>query len=400
MRSQEPNNYNVIGTESVELYANFVVDTYTSATRTLTVSPDPLWTDNEWEGAFLEWVSGAVNVPIRARRKLISQNTSDSISVAFPQINDSVQAIQPGDVYRIVAPAAFFSGVSQTGATSAFTGGSVYTLNVNDTQDFTYEDTCTLENVEFSYDLDSDQQTQFTGGWTMNGVRFMNPFNRLLYIDFCKAFLEAGSRGEGTAGPQGWGITVLSSGGFRNPDLYLTNGSSGKITIVGGRMVARGSSLHWLNGSCRDSGTTFPHGTVCALNGANVYTFLNTSQGGYRINGTDGHDFVCEDGGRIAIAAPIVHESSMGFIRTRYNGVARIESEPILGPGGSNLELRAEYNSLIRLNVEGTSFGQAVAGAAPALGQVIRPPGPWVSGEAVCTFADFPKDMANIYRYP
>jgi len=53
--------------------------------------------------------------------------------------------------------------------------------------------------------------------------------------------------------------------------------------------------------------------------------------------------------------------------------------------------------SIIDLRYDGALLGSSIVGIA-TLGTQTRPAGVWALGEAVCTAANFTKDLSNIFR--
>jgi hypothetical protein len=276
-----------------------------------------------------------------------------------------------------------------------FVGGSLPSiLGVNDNLQ---EGCCELENVEFPAVQDANRRTNFTGSWLWNGVRFMTPFNRLWQIQ-CNGFLNAGCNYEnGAQSRAGWSVSYLCDGAFRNPELIFSNGTA-SVMLCGGRFVASQAKVYWQGGSVRDSGDTFPHGSVCAINGSHIFTFIASTGERFLISSEVlSHDLVAESNSFIEMVAPVTHEGAGGLMRVRQCSNGRLAQNII--QRGSDASLLAEMFSNIRLDTTGLAFGAAHAGASVALGRVTRAAGvSWSIGDAVCTFANLPKDVSNIYR--
>lgn len=393
--------YDLVGTDFTELAPAIGIASYDSVNRVITVTPDPGWTVNAWRGAFIQWVSGPTNVIDKARTKTILGNTSNTISITFPPVNtSSIAALQPGNIIRVVEPAAKLIEVAMPAGfePAPFVGGSIPSISAEGAGTDAAQGGCnTLQNVDFLNPVSAARRiTLFCGGWIWNGVRFLTPFNQLYQV-LANGFLNAGVNYEGTTQcSAGWGVTCLNTGGFRNPELVFSNGNA-LFLGCGGRFIARGAQVHWGGGAWRDSGNSFPHGTICAIDGSHIWTNSSANTGRFRVRSdTPAHDFVAEAGSEIEIFQPITHEGTGGLMRVRFNSTGRLTREIV--QEGSDANLTAEYFGNIRLDGAGATYGVANAGGAAALGRVTRAAGAWAIGDAVCTFANFPKDIANIYR--
>lgn len=392
--------YDIVGTDFTELAPAIGIASYDSVNRVITVTPDPGWTVNAFKDAFIQWTSGPTNVIDKARTKTILGNTSNTISITFPPVNTSgVSALSPGNTIRIVAPAASFTEAALPAGIepAPYVGGSIPGISEGLGSDSEQGGCNKLQNVDFLNPVSSTRRvTTFCGGWIWNGVRFLTPFNHLYQI-LAQGFLNAGvNYGGSTQTLAGWGVTYLNTGGFRNPELVFSNGQA-LFLGHGGRFIASGAYVHWGGGAFRDSGNTFPHGTICAVNGAHIWTNSSASTGRFRVKSdAPAHDFVGEAGSEIEIFQPVTHEGAGGLMRVRFNSTGRLTREIV--QEGSDANLIAEYFANIRIDGAGATYGVANAGGAVALGRVTRAAGAWAVGDAVCTFANFPKDIANIYR--
>lgn len=394
----QPKGLRVVGTDFIELAPEMAVSAYTSATtREVTVSPNPGWTNDQWEGAFLQWTNGPQEIAPEARTKLIIDNTANTVAITYPPLSPSgtgTSSIGPGNYFRIVKPAARLVGFTLETSRESMVGGA----SVGLAGGFLPNKLTTLENLEVV--CEGATATQFSGAWALNGVRFVTSLNQNWEITFSHGFLAAGDGEVADQSQRGWGIACVNEGGFRRPILNLQSMMGRIFTCVGSLHLSSASYVLWEGGSARDTGTNFPHGTVSCLGGSrlfqNVYTAAQV--GRYRIySESTNYDFYCESGGTIEMDAPLNHEGSGGLAQARYNSTFKTSREIV--QQGSNAELYALYGSIMRLQTAGTTFGESKAGATAALGQVVRAAGlAYAVGDAVCTFANFPKDLSNIFR--
>src|SRR5690606_2323922 len=144
----------------------------------------------------------------------------------------------------------------------------------------------------------------------------------------------------------------------------------------------------------------YPHAGVAAIRGGHITTQATNNTGRLKVDTIAAYDLVAEYGSHIEIYTPVEHQgNSLGFARSRCANI-RLARNITIGPSGSAAPvLSAESGGQIRLDgIDGANLGDAVAGFSAALGQVTRAAALWVVGDSVCTFANFPADLSNIYR--
>ena len=259
-----------------------------------------------------------------------------------------------------------------------------------------------FRNVDFVCDSDSESVLTLEGGFRFNGVRFVSRESVQWHITISGS-LQAGvfyNETDNTFRYYGWGLSCVNESGNRVPDVTIDGGGESAIFAAMGRVTARGGSILKIEqGSFRDSDGSFPHGTICALDGAHIFTDIASSTGRFLVfsEGTQ-FDFVAEQNSVIEFDQTPTHEGSGGLMRARYCSVFKVGKNPIVT--GSNAALAAQYGSQGRLTVDGATCGTATAGTGAALGEIVRPAGPWAVGDDVVidSGSPMPKDISNIYR--
>jgi hypothetical protein len=369
----------IVGTEFDDLSADVTVSGYNSTTRVITFSPSPGWSVNQWKGKLIQWQSGPSGpyASSLAASALISQNAADSVTVAYPASITSTPAV--GDVMRIVEPATRFIGATSViGPPGAIANASLVPLRIQPV----YRE---LKNIIFDGLL--EEAIVFDGSFRMEAVAATD-YGQVYFTGSCWA-------GEGVT-RNGRGITALNAVG-RHPEVRCRSGNF-VMYLVGGRYIVEGGGIAlWSGGSLQDSDGSFPHGVLCSLTGGMMLTFSQTIAGRLFIDAGATASVVAE-GSLTYISSPITHQGTGMFIRTQNLGGVTLLRNPVVT--GSLASLLAEINSYIRLSgVDGATLGPATAGVI-ALGGVVRAAAPFAPGTSVCTVANFPADLSNIYRTP
>lgn len=387
----------IVGTDSDVLVGSLVLSDYNSVSRTLTFAPSPGWTVNQFAGYFLRRDSGANPVfPINAI-KLIHSNGGDSVQVCGVSLGEGGQAPQVGDIYSIVEPAAKITAARGWMAV----GGPGITRRQDGNGNLS---TQTRRLINIDIELQGSNPLDFSGSFDLDGVRIVS-FGASANVNFSFGQFSAGEflNAEGLQGGRfGWGLASIIKGTGQAPVLTF-NQCDAYVMTATGRVTVKNATLCWLGGSMRSASSVFPHGTLCALEAGHVYTPAQAQVGRFRLSCTitginDAHIVSEGAGALLETDAALVYEGNARAVRVRYHSVAKIGTHNPTFEGTGN-ELYAEMGGHIRLNgINGSTFGDALAGGSAALGQVIRPAGAWAAGDAVCTFANFPKDLSNIYR--
>lgn len=400
LRTPRPLNrpFELIGTDFTELFGNVTVLSWVAASRTLTVTPDPGWAVNQWEGAFVQFVSGPSGVAPDSGTKNIVSNTSNSLVLSYPPNNPSGLPPVAGDVYHIVEPAAKLLNLADDLEGLSVPGGSSYSTYISNYQ--TNIDACLLRNIDIvSSATVQIPNTAFSGSWVLYGTRFVCTVANHWIVDFIDGSVDAGSpvNQVDTTGFIGWGIVAKNTVGSRRPSLRFNRCRARLYTVVGQMIAMGGSIVLWHGGSARDSSANFPHGTIASLSGSHIYQLSNATAGRFYVSSAVGeHDFVVENA-FIEIDVPITHEGTGGFIRGRYGCAWKIARNPVAV--GTGLGLLCEYGATGRITaVDGSTLGPATAGATVALGQVTRAAAPWAAGNSVVGAANIPRDLSNIFR--
>lgn len=382
----------IVGDESEVLAADLVSTGYISGTRTFNFAAES-WSANEWDGAFLKWKSGASNPPEATRTKTIHTTGASSLTMCR-----ATNALAPGEVWDIVRPAAVLVFSEELRCAIAPSGG-ITTEIVEDDQ--------TGPNV---YRILENVRIKNTAGGNRPGVNFSGTWLHFGVLAECdsSAGLELFFSGEFFAGALtldtpylaeriGWGISGRTSVVGPIPSLTF-NACNASFFCSTGRVISQeGSDVIWAGGSIRDSRIDFPHGAIASLSGSHFRTYANSSVGRLIVNAGTQASFVAESNSMISIAAPVTHEGSGQFIRCRYASSWVISQNPIIT--GTNTGCLAEYGGIGRIAVvDGSTLGPCIAGGSIPLGQVTRPAGAFLPGDAVCVAATLPKDLANIFR--
>lgn len=376
--------YKIVGTDFVELFPAFIVSAYTPSTVTITTASAPGWAVSQWEGAFLQWVSGATNVAPAERNKTIARNGADNISLMWPVVNVDGFAVAVGDSYRIVKPATIIT--SAPASSYVYQGGAmstgVFISTGNPPTRIGLPGSVSLENLIIKGNP-VVEKTVFNRGWTLTGVWFLKDHASAWQIVFSDANCEAPPYPSGSQNSKGWGVSYTNSAGvaptmdFINSNVSLSVVGAGQLSFFGGQALILSCALRGL------------------LYGKNsTVAFLNTSVFAFRINAGSNSSIIAENAGFL-IAPSITHEGTGLLVDARYNSYVSIYREIL--KVGTGAGMQARMNSIIDLRYDGALLGSSTVGIG-TLGTQTRPAGVWTLGEAVCTVANFTKDLSNIFR--
>ena len=404
LRTPRPLNktFKLVGVEFTENFPSATVTSYVGSSRTLTFSPSPGWTPDALVGMFAQFVSGPSDVGSDSGTKLIISNTANSFDVSYTPYGPGNVAPQAGDVYHVVEPAAKLIGLADSEIKSSIVGGNAY--NSTDTTYGISDDACEIQNIDIvSDEVGVPLSTSFSGSWMTYGIRFVNLVDSSWDVNFAVATINAGAFYNffNVTGKNGWGLCALNKLGTRAPVLTLDRSTSTMYMVVG-RVVLKGAStLRWMGGSAKDDDSSFPHGTICSLDGSHVYQLVTNNVGRFLVSsGIGQYDFVCE-AGFIELDSPVTHLGTGGFIRGRYGCNWKIAKNPVIS--GSGAGVFAELGAQGRISgADGSTLGPATVGSSP-LNPITRAAGAWAVGEdvifsAATAFAACPKDFSNIYR--
>ncbi len=356
------------GAPCEEVYGEVTVTSYDAASRTITVSGASGWTTNQFAGFLLEALSGGNE----GSQPTIIQSGATTLSTgaffAVPQV---------GDTFRIVRPTTRIL----FGADELILGP----LAGSCASPYPRKPVCRYwRKIEFRKELNVSTQTNFTGNHSFDGVMLATPDTAVWLV-----FLNDGLFNSGTGFAtidEGCGLSTINEGGGTYPRITFNRASAFIHLVSFGLALWEGSELFWVSGFIR---------TTVGLRQASRLTTVNSATICIYINGASSGSIVLTSS-TLSCRTPIVHQGSSAFVGCT-SGNAFISRNPIIaGSGGA---LNSARGGQIELTVDMSTISvPCLVGFNAASGQVSRAAAPFAVGDSVCTFANFPKDLGNIYR--